>query len=308
MTTLYTSTTTLPTTDLGAFDIICDKFQDFLPDDGICDESVYKKLSTLSYSNYEHVLSFLTKQTSVGNVEPTYSMYKVSLFDEIVAHEMDITANIKNMYHTTVQAEDNFLVLNCLNVDSLCMFLIENTRDFNRYIFIPIIFGTEIHDNGHATLMAFDVVEKKVYLIDPNGKTDYFDNIFLKYAEKNKEEWMTEEIFKEFYSSSYIDSEPFVEKLIGCYIGDLNTRYDLNYNFVSRKEYNKTGKSINKNFKNSSIGSGHCMIISIMIAHFLSTNTDVGNISENFGRLSDDEILQIINSYSVAIFRHLPTF
>jgi hypothetical protein len=290
----------------NSFNTICDKLQDFLPEDGICDESVHKKLSTLSYPDYEHVLSFLTRQSSVRNIEPSYSLYKVSLFNEIVAHELDITADIKNMYHTTVQAENNFLVLNCLNVDSLCMFLIENTRDSNRYVFVPIIFGTEIHDSGHAALMAFDVIEKKVYLIDPNGKTDYFDNLFLKQVEKNKEEWMTEEIFKEFYSSSYIDSEPFVEKLIECYIGELNARYDLNYRFIPRKEYNRTAYSINKNFKDSSIGSGHCMIISIMMAHFLSTNSDVSEISSNFGRLSISETLQIINSYSVAIFRYLP--
>lgn len=167
---------------------ICGRLGSFLGDDGFCDEAKRKKLSTMSFCHCDHVINMITGQSSIQSQEPTYSIYKINVFGENPEHEIDLTSHIGNSFHTTIQVDGNYLFLNCLNIMSLMLFLGENSKDFNRYVFIPIVFSTEIHENGHATMLAFDVISKKVYFLDPNGKSSYFDNIMLKYAEKNKEE------------------------------------------------------------------------------------------------------------------------
>lgn len=281
---------------------ICRKLGSFLSDDGFCDESIHKKLSTMTFKHYDSVLNMITGQSSIHTQNPTYSIYKINVFDSTPMHEVDLESDIGNSFHTTIQVDETYLFLNCLNIMSLMMFLGENSKDLNRYVFVPVMFSTEIHESGHATMLVFDVVSKNVYFADPNGKSAYFDNMMLKYAEKNKEEWMTEEIFKEFYGNSYINSEELIEKLITFYIETLNSSFGLVYKFIKRSEYNKMCYSINGMYSKSTvIGSGHCIVLSIMIAHYLSSNSDVEDIFNHFGRLSIEEKVQLISSYSVGV-------
>lgn len=287
----------------NSLDAICVKLGSFLSDDGYCDEAIHKKLRTMTFKHCDSILNMITGQSSIHTLSPSYSIYKINVFDGTPIHEVDLESNIGDSFHTTIQVDGTFLFLNCLNVMSLMLFLGENSKDLNRYVFIPVIFSTEIHESGHATTLVFDVVSKNVYFADPNGKSAYFDNMMLKYAEKNKEEWMTEEIFKEFYGDSYINSEEMIEKLITFYIGTLNNEFGLTYKFVKRSEYNKMCYSINGSYSESTvIGSGHCMILSIMIAHYLSSNSNIEDIFNHFGKLSTEEKVQLISSYSVGIF------
>lgn len=114
---------------------------------------------------------------------------------------------------------------------------------------------------------------------------------------------MTKEIFKEFYGESYINSEHIIEKLITFYINELNNAFSLAYKFVKRSEYNPMCYSINGTYSESTvIGSGHCMILSIMIAHYLSSNANIKDIFCHFGKLSTDEKVQLISSYSVGVY------
>jgi hypothetical protein len=282
---------------------ICTRLGSFLHDDGFCDETIHKKLRTMSFAHCDGVLNMITGQSSIKSLNPAYSIYKINIFDEMPLHEVNLESNIGNSFHTTIQADGTFLFLNCLDVLSLMLFLGENSRDLNRYVFIPVIFSTEIHDSGHATMLVFDVISKKVYFADPNGKSAYFDNLLLKHAEKTKEDWMTEEIFREFYGESYINSENLIEKLITFYINELNTAFGLDYKFVKRSAYNLMCYSINGSYdKSAVIGSGHCMILSIMIAHYLSSNSDISDIFNHFGKLSIEEKVQLISSYSVGVY------
>lgn len=257
----------------------------------------------MTFKQYDRILNMITGQSTIDSLNPTYSIYKINIFDDVPLHEVDLKSDIGNSFHTTIQVDETYLFLNCLNIMSLMLFLGENSRDSNRYVFIPVIFSTEIHESGHATILVFDVVSKTVYFADPNGKSSYFDNMILKYAEKNKEEWMTEEIFKEFYEDSHIDSEQKIEKLITFYINELNNAFGLEYKFIKRSKYNSMCHSINKSDNESTIiGSGHCMILSIMIAHYLSSNANIEDIFNHFGKLLKDEKVQLISSYSVGIY------
>lgn len=286
----------------NSLDNICSKLGDFLQDNEFCNEKIHKKLTFLSFFDYEKILNIIAGQSSIKKLNPSYSIYKINVFSGNCEHEVDLKSNIGNQYYTTIQADENYLFLNCLNVTDLMMFLLENTNDLNRYVFIPVIFSTEIHETAHISILVFDVVNKLVYFADPNGKTSFFDNMLIKYAEKNKEEWMTEEIFKELYENSFIDSEQHIESLMEFYINKLNMSFNLNYKFVKRVTYNKNGNTINQKYnKDILIGSGHCMIISIMIANYLSSNSNIEEIFELFGKLSIEEKVQLISSYSVGI-------
>lgn len=287
----------------SSLDNICVRLGSFLSDDNFCNETIHKKLRTMTFKHCDAILNMITGQTSVGILNPTYSIYKIGVFDQIVSHVTDVDCSIGQMFHTTIQAQETCLFLNCLDLLTLMTFLGENSKDLNRYVFVPVIFATEIHETGHATMLVFDVVSKKVYFTDPNGKSSYFDDLMIQQAKKTKEEWMTEELFKEFYGESYINSEPLIEKLLTFYINELNDSFGLKYEFVPRANYNKMSYSINKTYdKETVIGSGHCMILSIMIAHYLSSNSEVEHIFSDFGKLGAEEKVQLISSYSVGVY------
>lgn len=282
---------------------ICTKLGSFLSDDNFCNETIHKKLRTMSFKHCDEILNMITGQTSINTFDPTYSIYKIGIFDQTPIHVTDVTCKIGQMFHTTIQAQETCLFLNSLSILTLMMFLGENSKDLNRYVFVPVIFATEIHEAGHATMLVFDVISKKVYFADPNGKSSYFDDLMIIQAKKTKEEWMTEELFNEFYGQSYINSEPLIEKLLTFYISELNESFGLTYEFVPRINYNKMSYSINQSYsKETVIGSGHCVILSIMIAHYLTSNSDIEHIFADFGKLRVEEKVQLISSYSVGIY------
>lgn len=168
----------------SSLDEICGRLGSFLADDNFCNESIHKKLRTMTFQHCDEILNMITGQSTIHSINPSYSIYKINVFNDTPIHEVDLESNIGDAFHTTIQVDGTYLFLNCLNILSLMLFLGENSRDLNRYVFIPVIFSTEIHEHGHATMLVFDVVSKNVYFADPNGKSVYFDNMMLKHAKK----------------------------------------------------------------------------------------------------------------------------
>ena len=283
---------------------------------GICDKNVHNKIAASGFKKYEKIFNFLTGQLPVNSIDPTYSMYKVSLFTGQASHHIDISASIGNMYYTTIQADDKFLFLNCLSLESLMTFLIENSKETNTldilastviddktYIFIPVVFGSEVNTVGHFGLLTFNIVTREVFFIDPNGKSGFFDNIFYVMSGKcdyGNEPWMKQYSYSD---EMYIDTENLVENMIELYITNLNTTFGTNYKFVKRAKWNAKGYTINKNYDASLIGSGHCVCTGTLIANYLHITKDTpSSVFEKLSKMSQSEIIELINSYSIGMY------
>ena len=224
--------------------------------DGLCSEEVHKAISEMKFRQYEKIFNLLSGQSPVSSINPSYSMYKASLFTNQASHHIDISANIQNMFYTTLQADDKFVFLNCLCLESLVTFLAENSKESTVYISIPVVLMTEIHKFGHFCILTFNIVSREVFFIDPNGTTTFFDSIFYKISEKSdhkNESWMKQYTYSD---EMYVDSERLIENIFELYISNLNNSFGTNYNFVRRTRWNLSGYSINKKFDNSLIKSG----------------------------------------------------
>jgi len=97
-----------------------------------------------------------------------------------------------------------------------------------------------------------------------------------------------------------IESENLVEILFQTYIADLNSKFDTNFEFVSRQIWNKSKFSVNSPLPTSVIGSGHCVISTILIKHLLHmSQLDVIDVIKTLGIIPADTNIEIINNYSI---------
>lgn len=95
----------------------------------------------------------------------------------------------------------------------------------------------------------------------------------------------------------------FMELLFEEYIKKLNLTFDTDYKFVKIDQWNSLRTCLNKTFENSTIGSGHCLILTVIFMHYLSITTDPVDVAINkFSCLNDMELLEMINSYSVGFY------
>jgi hypothetical protein len=238
----------------------------------INNNNITQKFQKLKFYDYDNLTQFLFNQKSINNFSPNYSLYKLNVKDDRFSHHIDITTDIENMYHTTIQADDDFLVFHTLSIDTFINFIMEH-MDGRQYLIVPLIMSTELLDISHQTSLVIDLIYQKVYLADPNGKSEFFNKIYNK------------------------DVSNKIDLLLQSYFMQFN-QLGFDYEFIPSKKWNPEKICINKAFNQSIIGSGHCVITSIMLGHYLLTTQDyITNIYNLFSELSDDEILYIINSY-----------
>ena len=271
--------------------------------ESVCSGQMIDILRRLDFKNYENkILNFITSQIPICNVHPTYSLYKIGICDEIASRHVDIMGDIDTMFYTTLQADDKHLFLNCLDVQSLFLFLIENNAKCEKYVFIPVVFGSEVNEVGHFAMLIFDNVKHEVYFADPNGKTNFFDNILIVHSKKNKtDDWMVQ-----YYNDMYINCEELIEKLFSYYISEFNVATGMTYKFMPRLTWNRWAHGLNKSLENSLIGSGHCVITATLIMNYLhTTNADVKSFFESIGKLSQNELIELINAYSSGMYQLL---
>ncbi len=271
--------------------------------ESICSEEMMNTLRRVQFKDYENkILNFVTNQVPINKVDPTYALYKIGICDGIPQHHVNIVGDIDQMFYITIQADDKYLFLNCLDVQSLFLFLVENNTKSERYVFIPIVFGSEVNEVGHFAMLIFDNVKSEVFFADPNGKTSFFDNILIVHSKKNKtDDWMAS-----YYSDMYINCEEMIEKLMAFYVNDFNTATGMTYKFIPRQVWNRLGHGLNRQLGDSLIGSGHCVITATLIMNYLhTTNADIRAFFDSVGKLTQNELVEIINAYSSGIYQML---
>jgi hypothetical protein len=170
-----------------------------------------------------------------------------------------------------------------------------------RYVFIPLIFNSEINESGHFTFLIFDVLNNKVYMMDPNGESSYFDDVIILHAKKNKTFKDVElEMMSEYM---IINSEQLVEKLINIYVKKLNVDFNLTYEFVQRTKWNPLNLVLNKHLDNSNIPGGNCVIISTILMYYLiNKQSELIEPYKLLSEISSEQMTQIINGCSVGMY------
>lgn len=284
---------------------------------GMYNDTMKKQILSCKFEKYEKIFNFLTDQISVNDIDPTYSIYKINLFTNKVSHHCDITENIGNNHYATIRGNEHFLFFHCLSMESLLMFLTNNTINlgndkFKKYVFMPFVFLSELTTIGHFSLIIFDVIDKQVYFADPNGTTSFFNNIFYDIAKtqtKSMSSSTTDSMlnfYPDMFDDMYVDSELIVETVIEHYINKLNECAGYEYKFIKRNQWNPIGYTINKSYEGTYIGSGHCVAIGTLIANYCQIKKcNPIEIYTLLSKLSKSEIIELINSYSIGMYNIL---
>lgn len=238
-------------------------------------EQIKFALSRLDISNYGYILNELIKQPYITN--PIYSIYTQDLhYEESHGDDFNfITDHVPNVsiFPMSLDITNTKISMDALEILTVMKFI--ESCD-NKYVILPIIYNCDLKKSGHIGCVVIDKEYRLVYLVDPNGKPSYFDNV-LKLNVCNKIEDML---------SKYFEMIDIV--------------------FIPSSEWNPNNIVINKHFQNQCIGSGHCSILTIMISHLLfETNETPQKIFEVLGGLNNDELLFIIKSYSIYIYQLL---
>ena len=240
-------------------------------------DNVKSFVSKLSYKQFEHVLRQVNKQSILQYKE--YAVYKQNYNTLKLELISNVSNTDSNEFHTTFDTTEEVLLLNTLSPQCLTNYILDNSH--LKYIFIPINYMNDTKNSGHIALLMFDNNAKTVYMIDPNGKSTYFDNIFHEYMNQ------------------------YIEHMLSQFIGELN-KYGLVYKYIYANMWNRNTICINKHYNNKYIGTGHCVILSLMIANLIVVcNTSPKDIYDLFNNMFEDEILFIIKEYSLGVYNML---
>ncbi|AYV78884.1 MAG: hypothetical protein Edafosvirus43_5 [Edafosvirus sp.] len=276
-------------------------------DDDICTDKIHESIVTMNNEKFKIVIDLLCDQKNIDEKDLTYSLYKIGYYDNIFKHHLDSIPEENNLYLNELTASDQFLLLNIISPMSLMDCILKHAN--KRYIFLPLSMNVLSKDAGHMTCLAVDVSKKHLYLIDPNGSSSYFNNMFNEMLKNNlkKEKNIPDEIkLDELLDDSiYFDVSMLVDDLFVGYCKELE-KCGFKYTFIPSSKWNSKQYHINKSVNNAIIKNGHCLITSVMIAQYMNlTNSEPSEVYELFAQLTDDELLNFINGYTMWIYKML---
>ena len=131
---------------------------------------------------------------------------------------------------------------------------------------------------GHVGCLVIDNALEEIYFFDPNGKSNYFNYSFY---------------------NNITDSDKFVNLLFEKYFSELGTKYK----FVSNYDKYVLNVFLSNNLNYQVSEKGNCMIISLIICHYLMlTQKTLFDTIKDFYELSDNEFIDIISLYTVGLY------
>ncbi len=223
----------------------------------------------LSYKQEHIIIELINNQ--IMHHPKKYSIYKQQFDTNTFSLETDYYIK-KTIFPITISLTENNLVLQIISKQDF-IDIINNNK--NRYIFLPINYESLNIKDGHRSMFVIDTYTLSTYMIDPNGKPSYINDIV-----------------KENVSHE-------VELLLSNYIKDTG----LNLTYIFTEEWNKKNIYFNGQFNNNYIGDGHCVCLSYMIIHLMITNNinqiETYNLLNN---LEKEEILYMIMTYTQYIY------
>ena len=236
-----------------------------------------KFVKTMNYKKFEYILNLINDQSEIKN--QTYSLFKQQYTTLKFEYVSEVVNTKNDEYHTVIDSTDDYLVINALSPEFLSNFILDNHN--KKYIFLTLNYTSNLMKSGHQAILMIDNQNKLIYMIDPNGKSDYLDNVFMEQTN--------------FY----------VETLLSKYFSELN-KFGLEYKYIYSASWNEKQISINKKFDNNFIGNGHCVITTLMLIHLIITfDVKPDIVFELLNNLSNDELLFLIKEYSLGVYNIL---
>jgi len=231
-----------------------------------------KFITRLPFKTLEKILEILTGQEPLNITETT--IYKKDLYNN---SQLKFITNIKNVhkkdYNVTLQVSTKCIMFNTLSVKTVNS-MIKNSK--NRFIFIPLNYGCVLMKNGHQAIIVIDTKKNKSYLVDPNGSPEYFDNLFQENIASIIESMI--EQYSKLFNLTYIKTHIWNPFLLV-----------FNHDF--------------RHIENNKVGIGHCVPLTLIIVHIMDKlDLTPDNVFQILGQLKDEELLKLIEEYSIFIY------
>jgi hypothetical protein len=271
--------------------------------DGELSKLEYGQLSRLGYDAYSNLIELMTSVNDIAS-NPAYikmfSLYRVNIAGESIAERYtDVEGIEKGMFHTTLQSDGAHIYLHTYNPMIMAGFIENNSE--KSHIFIPIMASVEADNSvtGHALAIYYDVKTKFAYLMDPNGRTGYYDDALIKIANTKSGLHIPDEIINDMY----INGSEKVDMLMRRYISDLNEHLTgkEKYVYVSSTIWNSLDIPLNRSIPGA-INNGHCMMFTLMLIHCISlTGKSLIDVYRDLVLKPDTQLGKMINGYSLYI-------
>jgi hypothetical protein len=247
----------------------------------------------------------LLQQTCLDgrDAEASYSIYGVNARsrEARLEHKLEIEFSSRNGKHDGVlQAENDGsgqLTLSMMSPFTMHRWLQANETRAEKCgrqpVALPIFFSAmDSKEAGHMTVLFFDVASRIVYLVDPNGRSSFFDSALQVIGADGAELCS----HPPEYASR---SQYLVDTALRGYVESLNQVSKAPWFFVSQIEWNPDGQAVNRNIAISHIGNGHCVVTSLAIAHYaaLCGQTPSSAVAR-FAALPDARLISLITSYN----------
>jgi len=227
-------------------------------------------ISMMGGKDINYVFNFICDQILLDDLQ--YSILAYNILNQKTEF---ITNHIPNeqVYAISFDITNDKIILDGISHDHILKIIEKNDAD---HIFLPVLYACDAENSGHFGLLALYKKTKCAYLVDPNGKPTYFDNILA------------------------MDISSMIEDLL------VNYFESIDYTFVKSSVWNKNKIYLNKNFGDVGIESGNCMILGIMMCNMIYiTDIDPNELFQIFNKLSSHELAYFIKQYSIGMYNVL---
>lgn len=247
-----------------------EKFTEQIYDDFCIDRKMNYRLMML-VSNQ----SFFTSETIFGIYKININNYK---FEEIT----NVVDNRVSNYCSLESTNDSIIMEFPHPIEMIKYF---NNNSHKTYIVCPLSYTNDAIKFGHAALIVFDMIKSNMYVIDPNGDLNYFDDIYNKKLNN------------------------YIEFLFGSYCSLLND-YGKNMNYIPYHIWNKFNFALNFGYSNNIkiFDTGNCVGWALFLAHIISVTNKTINIHDILKKLnclSDNHKYELIYNYQANTYKYI---
>jgi hypothetical protein len=175
--------------------------------------------------------------------------------------------------------------MDTLNHSYLYRIISESNKKNNRFVFFPLVY-IKHGSSGHACFIVFDTLYNKVFILDPNGTTNFLTSLITPDSQK----------------SHFNTSLPYLIELFRNYLhvfNEWNTTKDTKVNFEFSTTYDE-GVCINySGISSYNYDMGHCQPLVLFIVYLLYTHQDMFSsnvmkeLSDKLRSFSNGEIRQL---------------
>lgn len=229
-------------------------------------------IKRLHYSEIESIIIMINNQPPL--MKRKHALYQMRLADldfELLSY---IDNDLGDIDHTTLDITDSLILLNALSPNYLVEYLNHNPSN---YTILPFSYGCSAKDSYHRASLLFIRDQNEVYLVDPNGHPNYFDNVLG------------------------LDTVTAVERVFIKYLQELEV-LGLHFKYISVKKWNPYNLAPNMNFKVTNIGTGHCVVLTFILNHIIcSQQIEPIEAYKLLSKLDDGELLLVISGYTLGL-------